>query len=144
MNILHTCKYNHQILPSSYQTIFKKYRLDLIAYQLYINTKLDGKKWTRIGKKEELIHTRWTWRNTYNPWKFLPYPYPIPTHLPSIYSLMVFLAYPWVSFTPANLTTKSFLLSYQTIFKKYRLDLISYQFYINKKLAGKTLNKNWE
>ena len=56
---------------------------------------------------------------------------------------MVGLAAPRISFTPANITTKSFLLSYQTIFKKYRLDLIAYQFYIKIKLEEKTLNKNW-
>ena len=42
------------------------------------------KHWTRIGKKNELIHNIWTWINSYNPWRFLPSPYLIPTPLPSI------------------------------------------------------------
>ena len=59
-------------------------------------------------------------------------------------SLMDGLTSPWISFTLSNITKKSFLLSYQTIFKKYRLDLIAYQFYIKINLEAKTLNKNWE
>ena len=43
-----------------------------------------------------------------------------------------------------QISPQKFILSYQTIFEKYGLDLIAYQFYINMKLERKTLNKNWE
>ena len=43
-----------------------------------------------------------------------------------------------------QISPQNFLVSYQTIFKKYGLDLISYQLYINMKLERKILDKNWE
>ena len=97
----------------SYQTMFMKYRLDLIAYQFYIKIKLKGKHWTRIGKKTELIHNIWTWRNTQNPWIWLPSKCLRTTPLPSI------------PLIPKNIYSRKFISSPQFPRHAFTLKLVS-------------------
>ena len=68
-----------------------------------------------------------------------------------LFAALLFDGVPWwlslqLLDSPSHLeiSPQNFLLSYQTIFDKYGLDLIAYQFYINNKIERKTLNKNWE